>query len=151
MTVTVSPDLDWRRSALCAQVDPEMWVVDTGLTSAAAAHQCISHCPVFVQCDRDRRSTPLERRAYMVIAGVVHDMQGKEWSQQPNDRPCSECRAADNPPVSCRTCGGMFQPPNRNNVAYCSAPCRAKGKNLRTKESNQRVKVRSMTQVWGAA
>jgi WhiB family transcriptional regulator, redox-sensing transcriptional regulator len=40
---------DWRDSALCAQVDPEVFYPDKGMTGKEAKRIC-QHCEVRVQC-----------------------------------------------------------------------------------------------------
>lgn len=48
---------DWTGSALCAQVDPELFFPDQGSNSAAAKRLCES-CPVIEPCREEAIATP---------------------------------------------------------------------------------------------
>lgn len=65
---------DWWRHARCANAaDRDMWTADDVWVRVAAAHQCISHCPVLARCHREAQEHTWRGTA---IGGVVYGHDG---------------------------------------------------------------------------
>lgn len=74
MTTAVMPstlDLDafnWRTYALCAEVDLDLFVLETGQSPRAGLKVC-DRCPVRTQCRDDTLALPPSRRRSIVAGG----------------------------------------------------------------------------------
>jgi WhiB family redox-sensing transcriptional regulator len=71
---------NWRRQALCAEIDPELWFPDKGDAGAAAIARRICHqCPVMAECRE-------EGLAYGYRDGIWGGLSGKERDALRRDR-----------------------------------------------------------------
>jgi hypothetical protein len=69
---TASSDTHWTARAACRwRADrPDYWFSPVPAERRTAAHICLNHCPVFVQCDQQRAARPCGQAVH---AGVLHD------------------------------------------------------------------------------
>jgi Transcription factor WhiB len=62
-------DTDWMMSAFCAQIDPQLWTSDRGVTRAVAKTLCTTRCKVLAEC-RDYAITSPQVVRFGVIGGM---------------------------------------------------------------------------------
>ncbi|AFO10185.1 WhiB [Mycobacterium phage Taj] len=116
---------DWRRDAICTQIDPEAWFPEKGIRNDDAKETCWK-CPVQPQC--------LQWALKHNELGVWGGFSEKERAR---------IKRGELPPVKparftekeCLQCGEVFEPVTRR-ARFCSQKCKKRASNaLRSQPS----------------
>lgn len=91
----------WRTRAACKwQPDrTDLWFSAAPSERRMAAHICLSHCPVFVQCDALRKRQPCGESVHAAVLYDAHPGEPRPVVRQPNPDE-----------VVCRACNSMARP-----------------------------------------
>jgi hypothetical protein len=117
---TASSDTHWTTRAACRwRADrPDYWLSANPAERRIAAHICLNHCPVFVQCDTQRRVQPC---AQAVQAAVLYDsdtIDPQPVIKQPNPD-AVRCGACGTTPKAVSKRGQMEAAPRTVDLPQC--------------------------------